>query len=173
MSVDPSLALTTDPEKLEELGIRIRYTIQNNKGAIKQLTPEEAEARKKAHFKNTIAAIAPNLPFRDDQFDAIFDNHAAFLYFSPNTDLLEQYIRELLRILKPGGTAYVFPPDLLKELEMQLDDGSFLSQIEMFCQSKIRILSILKKLKQDNFKPFVYKKEEPFSRWGVKLTKAG
>jgi len=58
---------------------------------------------------NVIAGLAPNLPFRDESIDLIIDSWAAGYYLDKNSGLLLEYIKEISRILKPGGKAKIYP----------------------------------------------------------------
>lgn len=113
ISVDPSLALPTSQAILDKLGIR--YVIQPSSDEAIRVTKE---ADRKLRLSNTqpdtLAAIAPHLPFKDNSFDYVFDNHGAFMY-SDSTNRLLKYLNEIVRVLKSRGTAVIFPLDLKTE----------------------------------------------------------
>lgn len=68
------------------------------------LTPEMVEkarsnfARAKAHNANAVVASSEAVPYDDDTFDVVISN--GVLNLSP---LKEQSLREMFRVLKPGG----------------------------------------------------------------------
>lgn len=133
ISLDPTLFLS-------------KYDIGTVKGG-KPSTDKERQQRKKQKFGEVVAAIfpnAPHLPFRDKSFDYIFDNHGPFMYFEDDFRVLRDYIVEIMRVLKPQGTVYIYPLDLL----VDMFSGDILShdQKEIYLKSENRILAIMGQL---------------------------
>ena len=59
--------------------------------------------------RESVAAIGQNLPFHDEVFDAVTSLYAISLYLPEEHDEWRAAFNELLRVLKPGGRAYVAP----------------------------------------------------------------
>lgn len=166
VSVDPTLALPTEEQKLKETGLV--YELQSKGEDIHHSTEKERENRIKNKFGDVLAALAPDLPFEKSTFDYIFDNHAAFMYFSEGKGLHEKYLQEVLRILKPEGKAYIYPLDLY--------DESLMEPQEKLEKSRKRIVKIIQDLgiNQNQYELFEYPEQfpsGPISRLGIKITK--
>lgn len=142
-SVDPSLAIPTDENEFIESGLR--YELPNEEG--KLIKPPESlrRQRREQADANSIAAIAPDLPFQDNSVDVVLDNHAAFMYLDEDdNNYHERYVTEILRILKPGGVGYVYPIDLYSKM--------FLYDDETLADSKQRANRIIEIFKNKSVK---------------------
>jgi len=58
---------------------------------------------------NTIAALTPDLPFRENSIDLIVDSWAAGYYLDKNSNKFVHYIEDISRVLKNEGNARLFP----------------------------------------------------------------
>ncbi|OGK31336.1 hypothetical protein A3F29_02805 [Candidatus Roizmanbacteria bacterium RIFCSPHIGHO2_12_FULL_33_9] len=58
--------------------------------------------------RRSVAALAQNLPFRDESFDTIVSHFAVPLWIMEEKDIATA-LREAVRVLKPGGKAYLGP----------------------------------------------------------------
>jgi SAM-dependent methyltransferase len=57
-----------------------------------------------------VAGELPHLPFDDERFDLVLCSHFLFLYGEHfDYDFHEQAVLELLRVLRPGGEARIYP----------------------------------------------------------------
>ncbi|WP_226665264.1 class I SAM-dependent methyltransferase [Metabacillus litoralis] len=60
--------------------------------------------------KTYISAALPNLPFADDSFSLILCNHFLFLYQNQfDLEFHKQALKEMIRVLKKGGTMRIYP----------------------------------------------------------------
>lgn len=165
VSVDPTLAFPVKEEGLQALGVTYGiYDAQNRDIS----TVEERAKRIRTALPDTVAALAPNLPFVNNSFDAVFDNHSAFMYLPDEAGLHQEYISQLLRILKPSGIAYVYPLDLYSE--SLLDNEA---KLEI---SRQRIEQINQNLDIKRYELFTYDDrispdKPPHIRLGIKITK--
>lgn len=165
VSVDPTLAFPVKEEGLQALGITYGiYDAQDRNIS----TVEERAKRIRTALPDTIAALAPYLPFVNNSFDAVFDNHSAFMYLPDEAGLHQEYISQLLRVLKPSGIAYIYPLDLYSEA--LLDNEAKLEK------SRQRIEQIIQNLAVKKYKLFTYDArvrpdKPPHIRLGIKITK--
>ena len=56
-----------------------------------------------------VAGLSESLPFRDEAFDLIISNHAVPWHIAEDTQKVIASIREIIRVLKPGGEARLHP----------------------------------------------------------------
>jgi ubiquinone/menaquinone biosynthesis C-methylase UbiE len=56
-----------------------------------------------------VAGEAKKLPFKDNSFDAVVSLFAIPLYLPNRADDYKLVFNEIVRVLKPGGKAYLFP----------------------------------------------------------------
>lgn len=160
-SIDPTLYFR-NPEKYTKAGIR--YDIQKPGENIRSATLEDIEERIKNVTPLSLVAIAPDLPFRDNSFDAIFDNHSAFMYLTTPENKIE-YIKQLLRVTKVDGVIYIYPLDSYDSLEP-----------DSIPKSKKEFEEILKRTYGFNFEYNIFEydegnKDKPNKRYGVKIIK--
>jgi len=59
--------------------------------------------------EDSVAGLAQNLPFKDNSFDAITSIFAVPVYLETSAGEYDRTFREIVRTLKPGGTAYLWP----------------------------------------------------------------
>ncbi len=141
----------------------------------KQATDAEREKRRKEKYGEVVAAIFPKTPFKDKSFNYIFDNHGPFMYFEDQFTGLKSYISELLRLLKPDGSVFIYPLDLLADLLA----GDVLSadKEQIYLKSENRILTIMGELGREvhlEYHLFDFTEgtiENPLIRKGIKITK--
>lgn len=160
ISVDPTLLMS-------------KYDTQDpTDQQIRPVTEEEKQERRKNKFGNTVAAMAPDLPFTDGSFDYVFDNHSAFIYFPDNLAILKDYLSELIRITKPAGQINIFPLDLYI-------DALIADPRERFSKTIERITTLSKELGiEDSCELFTYTEElslklsiTSLPRLGIKIKK--
>lgn len=72
-----------------------------------------AIARKKNKRAKFIVADALNLPFKKNQFDFIFS--FAVLHHIPSDELRKKFLKEIFRVLKPGGRVVLTSWNLLED----------------------------------------------------------
>lgn len=58
---------------------------------------------------NVVAALAPNLPLQNESTNLLIDSWAAGYYLEKNSDDFINYLKDISRILKPGGFARIYP----------------------------------------------------------------
>lgn len=82
-------------------------------------------------------------------------------------DLPTRYIQELLRVLKPGGEARIYPLYIYEEIREERD---ILKYIE---KNKERIDKVLKEigLEEDEYEFFMHQEEGYTNSWGIKIFK--
>lgn len=68
--------------------------------AVKNITEQKLDA---------VAGLAENLPFKNETFDLVISNHAVPWHFAENTEKISKSIKEIMRVLKPGGEARLYP----------------------------------------------------------------
>lgn len=66
-----------------------------------------------SYERKAIAALAQALPFRDNCFDSVVSVVAVPSYVDPND--LPTVFKEILRVLKPGGKAFLSPLSLVNQ----------------------------------------------------------
>ena len=59
--------------------------------------------------KNAIAGLAQELPFKSNVFDSVLSSWAIPMYLENTKKEYEDSFREIARVLKPGGKAYLAP----------------------------------------------------------------
>ncbi len=171
ISVDPSLGLPIKDEEIDKL--KVSYQIMYYGLGKRPISEQEDRIlRRKNVFGNVTAALATYLPFRNEVFDYIFDNHGAFTY-SPayREELLKKYLQELLRVLKPSGIISIYPGDLMEELtglrKLEID-----RKIELV---KTHRLKLIRELGIDDYSEFFLCSESPeepnLTRVGIKIEK--
>ena len=160
ISLDPSLSLPTDAKSLKKMGIYYDIVSLSRKH---KTTKADRDSRLKNKFGDIIPAIAPHLPFKDQSFDYIFDNHGPFMYFAPDQNELQRYVGELLRILKPEGQLNIYPLDTYSE---GLDDDEKKLQA-----SRTRIENIMQAIGVTTFETFTALDVGRHNRLGVKIFK--
>ena len=64
---------------------------------------------KEGFSKNAVAGLAQELPFKSDTFDSVLSSWAIPMYLEKNKREYEASFREIARVLKPGGKAYLAP----------------------------------------------------------------
>jgi len=139
VSVDPSLGINKqDLEKrdwyIEKLGNSIAQYKEKEQPKMKwgkDMTiknPKEFQDERLKKIKeadsNSVAVLAPQLPFKSGSFDVIIDCVASMRYLEDKEDRKENLI-SICDLLKPGGTAYITS---LKKAELEVIDENF--QIE-------------------------------------------
>lgn len=93
VSIDPSL-------------IEKDFLAENSKGEIVNV---DGDQRLKAlsNKENTVIAIGQRLPFPDNVFDMSVDIHGPAQY-SKDEEIYKKYLKEVVRVLKPGGKLHIF-----------------------------------------------------------------
>ena len=64
---------------------------------------------KEGYSKNAVAGLAQELPFKSDTFDSVVSSWAIPMYLENTKKEYEDSFREIARVLKPGGKAYLAP----------------------------------------------------------------
>ena len=72
------------------------------------LTPRFGEGSYEDAKSRAVLGLAEHLPFKDESFDLVISLFAV-PYYSPNEENLEQELREMVRVLKPGGEIQLAP----------------------------------------------------------------
>lgn len=95
---------TLDPSTVAK---KVAYGMEGREGRTSgYLGPDERVDRRKNLVRvsggRTIAARGEHFPFRDNSVDAVVDVFGA-IYYLPNVETLEQYLKEVRRVLKLGG----------------------------------------------------------------------
>jgi len=114
VSLDPSLGIPAGDKEFQRLGVTYQFTDTGGTS----ITPNEEQRRSRLENKYglAVAGLAPELPFKDGSFDMVFDNHAAFMYFSEDEKNSHiRYVKEMLRVLKSNGVAEIYPLDIFDE----------------------------------------------------------
>lgn len=152
-----------------------KYDLDTEEGTRKASEEEKKQKlRRKEKFGEVIASIfpeTPHLPFKDESFDYVIDNHGPFMYFEDHFSELKDYINELLRILKPQGQAFIYPLDLIADILKGLNDE------EKYQRSENRILAIMGQVGREiglSHKTFTFTEgtpEKPLIKLGIKITK--
>lgn len=70
---------------------------------------------KKKNLPQAYAALAKDLPFKDETFDDLFYVYSAFNYARSGSEVTE-ILAEGLRVLKKGGKMFLYPTEYNKEL---------------------------------------------------------
>lgn len=163
-SLDPTLFLS-------------KYDI-NKEGIPRATTVDERGYRRKNKYGEVVVAIfpeTPHLPFKNQIFDYIFDNHGPLMYFEDDFALLKSYVNEIMRVLKPQGTVYIYPLDLMADL-LSVDMLSENKDEEIYLKSENRILAIMGQLGTETaeYQLFDFTEGTPqhlLIRKGIKITK--
>ncbi len=67
--------------------------------------------------KRSLAALGENLPFQDKTFNSVYCLYSVPFYLMSSNPILEkQTMQEIIRVLKPNGTARIYP---FKEQQFQ------------------------------------------------------
>lgn len=103
-SINPHLALEEFKQTEEET------TAETLKSIYPAVTAEQIQAAQAYHDSHLVTDFAHNLKsLEDDVFDVEFDIHAVNANMPSGFEALyEQTIREMLRVLKPGGRIIIF-----------------------------------------------------------------
>lgn len=136
VSVDPSLGIEKQIlEKgdwyIEKLGSSIAQYKDKEQPKMKwgkDMTiknPEEFQDERLKKLKNagsnSVAALAPQLPFRSGSFDIIIDCVASMRYLGDEKSRKDNLI-SICDLLKPGGSAYITS---LKKTELEVVDENY------------------------------------------------
>lgn len=164
-SIDPSLYLR-NPYEYRKVGIAYSIPDPTSKKEMKTATQEDIEERIRNVSPNTIVAVAPEFPFKNESFDCILDNHSAYMYLDKSERL--RYLEEIIRILKSGGNAFIYPLD---NYEDALNPNRVI-------QSKEEFETLMQNLSRNNpdvkFEIFEFDEgdeSKPNKRYGVKIIK--
>jgi len=137
ISVDPSLGVEKkDLEKgdwyIEKLGNSIAQYKRQSEPKMKwgkdmtiknpEKFQDERYRKLKSAGSNSVAALAPQLPFKSGSFDVIIDCVASMRYLNDEMIRKENLI-SICDLLKPGGSAYITS---LKKDELEIIDKDFL-----------------------------------------------
>ena len=112
ISLDPSLALPVAPGSYTNNRIKhpekviFTYNSSRTRGEFKQPYSKTRLKRMQEAEPGTIAATI-NLPIASSSQDLVVDMYAAAMYL--NNGSLGRYYREIVRVLKPGGEAHIYP----------------------------------------------------------------
>lgn len=121
ISLDPTLAIKPDDyvtnvtdwkNNNREIPTSIYYDnySENTDEEKKYSTSIRATRIQEANITgNVVAGLAPNLPFKENSVDLVVDSWAAGYYLDKNSDKFIAYISDLSRILRPGGSARLYP----------------------------------------------------------------
>jgi|SRR3990167_2040311 len=66
--------------------------------------------------ERSVAALAQNLPFQDESFDTIVSHYSIPMWILEEEGVITA-LREIVRVLKPGGKAYLGPPASIGQIE--------------------------------------------------------
>ena len=88
--------------------------------------------------KKSVAAIAQELPFKDECFDEVFAVYSITVFASPskiggNIEATKRWLSEIVRVLKPGGEARIMPLRSFPKSEEQIwqeDYGPLLEDLK-------------------------------------------
>jgi SAM-dependent methyltransferase len=99
ISLDASLAIP--PKGIEG----VEYV----KGGIvpKEVSEKAQETRLSEVREDSVAAVMPDIPLKDDVADLVVDCFGPGMYL--NDEKFIEYIKEIKRVLKPDGEAHMFP----------------------------------------------------------------
>jgi len=75
---------------------------------LKESWKEDKKLKEKSD-KLFIAGLAQELPFKSNIFDSVLSSWAIPMYLEKNRKEYETSFREIARVLKPGGKAYLAP----------------------------------------------------------------
>lgn len=91
---------------------------------------EEIRLQKKTEKANVVEAVFPQLPFKNESFDRFVASWSisAHTFSQMDTEGFNTYWDEIRRVLKPGGSAYIFPLNFYWEPDQQFIDS--LKQLE-------------------------------------------
>lgn len=95
------------------------------------------------------------LPYTENNFDSIICMWSAFIELSKEKDQL-QALREMLRVLKKGGFAFLEMPalkNIKKKISVDLIDG--VEAVPMYHQDKNSLKKLMKIVKPKKYKIFV------------------
>lgn len=96
--------ITLDPSLFEN-----NYDVQTHEGVkgIWRNRPDEKRADLISNKEGTVVGLGQAIPLADETIDEAIDIHAAAQY-SNSEESYKQYLREVMRVLKPGGKFYIF-----------------------------------------------------------------
>ncbi len=83
--------------------------------------------------RESVAGIAQQLPFKENTFNVVLSNYGVpfYLYHLPDRkSALEPAFREIIRVLKPGGRAYLYPATLKRALGEDFRDDPLQSVLK-------------------------------------------
>lgn len=100
---------------------------------------ERSLKRRRAEAVDSVAGLAQNLPFKDESFEAVTSLCAIPKFLKPEINEYRQTFSEMVRVLKSGGKAYVFPIDRT-EIEGQnvikmIENLNQVEEVEVFEKS--------------------------------------
>ena len=95
-----------------------KYAIPTDPMEVRDFRVEEA-----AKTEGAVASLAPELPFKSNSFDLLVDIYGPGMYLQLNDpEEIIRYMKEIYRVLKPAGTARIFPA---MNLNFELSNRSY------------------------------------------------
>lgn len=105
-----------------------------------QTTEEMRKSRRLNSQENTIAAVMPNIPIKDQSVDYFFDLFGPGMYLSEEKQ--SKYFSEMYRVIKQNGSGRMYPVDTFEEFVTYMEDHE--SDIRI-SSAKIRVKAALVK----------------------------
>lgn len=122
------------PEKAAEKGIKV-YSLSESlsrKAVRNILKPSLKLKGKRLEDIPFVGGLAQELPFKSNVFDSVVSSYAIPMYLEAKKEEYKLALREIVRVLKAGKKAYLYPkgsvrvePEILKELKKDFKKQKF------------------------------------------------
>lgn len=71
-----------------------------------------------------VAAIVPSIPLANESSDLLIDSFGVGTWYCEGDKETKNYFDEVLRVMKPGSSAYIFPIDTYSDFVTNIDDNT-------------------------------------------------
>jgi ubiquinone/menaquinone biosynthesis C-methylase UbiE len=118
VSIDPTLAInkedyvTTVTEWKGNIPTAIYYDNLSENNSSEQNYSERIKSIRLSEANktgNVMAALAPDLPIKENSVNLLIDSWAAGYYLDKESNEFINYLKDISRVLKPGGFARLYP----------------------------------------------------------------
>lgn len=168
ISIDASLALPPIEHGVYSKTGEISYHHHNpENNEIERVNEDFRKKRLKNKQPNTLAAVLPNIPLKENSADLIIDSFGPAMYLDDEKH--NKYFSEIIRVLKKGGSAHLYPIDTIDEFIGSKPEETS-NRINIATK---RIEKILKHFKKDIEQPRYYEQQDKnlTTRPGLIITK--
>lgn len=94
----------------------------------------ELRLNKQTENSNIVVGFFPNLPLAEESMDRIVCSYSISTHFIPEADIddFRSWFKEIQRVLKPGGKAYIFPMQQGFPFGREYDENALYESLDEF-----------------------------------------